>query len=352
MAPVKGTIMKRLLVVMAVLGVQVWPAVMGSIVDDKIHPAASHKRSFKGGSIFNLTFTSRIDGISQPMLVQIPKGYTPEKSWPLLVTLHGLGDGPLLAPRMHSIVQIGPYGRQPAWSTEASKQDVFQAIELAKQLLNIDAERIYLCGFSKGAITTFELALRYPDNWAACVPICGRCDQLFLIENAEHLPFWIHAGEKDTVLPPAYSRTAYHKALELGFTHWKYTESKGMGHSFQANWKEVQKWLLSKKRVKDPKAVSFCTRDPNSTGAYWVEIIERDKHAGMARINAAISGRQITVTTKNVANYKLKLNRSLINYDKPVTVVENGTTIFSQVMDPNNPFVRKSAKLSHSCNGK
>ncbi|MHC4526668.1 MAG: hypothetical protein ACYS29_02225, partial [Planctomycetota bacterium] len=43
------------------------------------------------GGTLNLTFKSKIDGSLQSLLLKVPSGYTPKKSWPLLVTLHGLG---------------------------------------------------------------------------------------------------------------------------------------------------------------------------------------------------------------------------------------------------------------------
>jgi len=352
MVLVRYSILNVVAAVVVLLSAQVGPVAVAKIVNEKARSGSRQKRQFRGGTTLNLTFKSKMDSRAQPLLLRIPKDYAREKSWPLLVTLHGLGDGPLLAPNMDSMVQIGPYGRRSAWSTDASRQDVFQAIELAKQLLNIDEERIYLCGFSMGAITTFDLGLRYPDRWAACVPICGRCDDLLLIENARHLPFWIYAGGKDTVLSPEHSRKAYCRVRQLGFIHWKYTESQGVGHSFQTDWKELEKWLLSKKRVIDPNVVSFCTQDLRANSAYWVEITEPDKRADKARISAAISGQTITVTTENITNYRLNLNENLINCDEPVTIIENGTIIFSGLMDSNGSFVRPGVQVSHSCNVK
>jgi predicted esterase len=294
------------------------------------------------GVRMGIALKSKVDGTIGPLLLKIPDAYTDEKAWPLLVTLHGLGSGPILAPGIDSMIQIGPYGRDPAWAGDAAKQDVFDAIEFIRKLLNIDEDRIYLCGFSMGAITTFDLGLRYPDRWAACVPVCGRCDNLELIENARYLPFWIHAGGLDMILSSDHSRTAYDKARKLGFSHWKYSEHAQMAHTFQIDFEQVEKWLLTKSRVKNPASVSFCTKDIAANRAYWVAITEYDEHADKAQINAAVSGQEINVKLENITNYTLTLNQDLLNCRKQVRILENGTLIFHGLLNPNGSFVRQT----------
>lgn len=229
--------------------------------DDGWHSDIKPIQSFPNGGTLNLTFKSKIDGSIQPLLIKIPKGYTSKKPWPLLVTLHGLGDGPILAPGIEAMVQIGPYGRGSVWYTGIGERDVFECIEMAKKLFSIDEDRLYLCGFSMGGMGTFDLGFRYPDVWAACVPVCGRCFSLELVENARHLPFWVNTGSKDIVIPPKYSKAAYDRARQLGFSKWKYTEYENMGHGFFINWKGIEEWLLAKKRTVNPKRVSFHTKD-------------------------------------------------------------------------------------------
>jgi hypothetical protein len=225
----------------------------------------------KGGTL-NLTFKSRIDGSIQPLLIKVPKNYTPEKSWPLLVTLHGLGDGPILATEVESIVQIGPYGRGSVWYSGIGEQDVFECIEIARKIFPIDADRIYLCGFSMGGFGVFDLGLRHPDFWAACVPVCGRCQNMELIENGRNLPFWVNTGKLDMVLPPKDSKEAYDRARQLGFAEWRYTEYEDMGHGFSINWQEVENWLLTKKKDANPKRILYCTKKLNRVNSPRVNL--------------------------------------------------------------------------------
>jgi len=300
----------------------------------------SQAADFSGGGILNLTFKSRIDDSPQPLLVKLPEGYTTRKIWPLLVTLHGLGDGPIVAADVKSMIQIGPYGRGSVWFSGIGEQDVFEGIEIAKKIYSIDEKRIYLCGFSMGAVATFDLGLRYPDRWAACVPVCGRCENLDLIKNGGCIPFWINSGGLDNVIPPVYSRQAYKTAKALGFDKWKYTEYENMEHSFDINWEQIESWLLTKEKAVNPKQVSFCTTDLNSNRAYWVEITGISEYGKNAEIEAVIDNQKINVTTRNISNYVLRLNNNLIDLTKKIQVIENGVDVFNGFLKKDGCFFK------------
>jgi hypothetical protein len=306
------------------------------------HQEIKPLQSLPQGGTLNMTFRSKIDGSIQPLLVGIPKDYTPAKSWPLLVTLHGFGDGPILAHGIETMVQIGPFGRGSVWYEGIGERDVFECIEIAKRLFSINSDRVYLCGFSMGGTGTFDLGFKHPDVWAACVPVCGRCNSLDLVSNARHLPFWINTGSRDIMIPPKYSRAAYDKARRLGFSQWKYTGHKTMGHDFSINWKEVEEWLLSKKRITNPMRISFRTKDIRFNCAYWLQINEIEGYGKIAQIDADIEGQNIYVKSENVSNYTLKLNDDLINTAQRVKIIENEVLIHDGFLGGDGCFVKAS----------
>ena len=237
-------------------------------------------------------------------------------------------------------MQIGPYGRGSVWYEGIGERDVFECIEMARKLLSVDGDRLYLCGFSMGGMGTFDLGFKYPDIWAACVPVCGRCNNLDLVENARHLPFWVNTGNKDIMMPPRYSKPAYDRAKRLGFSQWKYTEHENMGHDFSINFKEVEEWLLTRKRTSDPGRVSFHTKDIRFNRAYWLEITEIERYGRLARMGAEIDGQKINIKTENVSNYTLRLNDALVDVAERIQIVENDVEIFNGLLDKDNCFVK------------
>jgi len=198
---------------------------------------------------FTMTYRSQVDDSLQPLLAKTPAGYNQQEKWPLLVVLHGAEAGPLLVDELDGMVQVGPFGRGSVEFSGIGERDVFDCFELAQEVFSIDPTRTYLCGFSMGANAVFSLGLRYPELWAACVPVCGgKCD-LGLLDNARDSPFWIHTGAKDIRVSPTISRQIHDQALKVGLKHWKFTEHKDMGHDFDVNWPQVKAWLLQHQRI-------------------------------------------------------------------------------------------------------
>ena len=301
------------------------------------------------GQLINLTFKSRIDDSYQPMLAKIPRGYTKAKNWPLLVVLHGLGDGPIVAPSIDSMVQIGPFGRGDMWYQGIGEQDVFECIEFAKQIFNIDSDRIYLCGFSMGGVGTFDLGLKHPDIWAACVPVCGSISNPEMVTNGMNLPFWINTGSEDKVVPAKDSKKTYEKAVELGFKNWKYTEYKGMGHSFRIDWGQIEKWLLSQRKLNNPANISFRCEKPSR--AYWTEITEKLSRNKPAKIDITTASQTIKVNISNIADYTLHLKDSPVKISEEITIIENKKMIFKGFLTAKGSFNRKlnSKKTDKAC---
>ncbi len=113
----------------------------------------------------------------------------------------------------------------------------------------IDRDRIYIMGLSMGAMGTFDLVIRYPEIFAAAVPICGSVN-VDRLEAARDVPFSIYHGDKDDTVPVECSRKAYRKLRSLG-AEVKYKEFVGCDHlSWDPAFNEpdFMSWLFSQKK--------------------------------------------------------------------------------------------------------
>ena len=79
-----------------------------------------------------------------------------------------------------------------------------------------------------GGMATFDLVLRYPDLFAAAVPICGAVNPDRITEKPK-TKFRIFHGDADTAVLVDASRAAYRKLTSLG-AKVEYTEYPGAGH--------------------------------------------------------------------------------------------------------------------------
>ena len=134
----------------------------------------------------------------------------------------------------------------PSESGEAT----IELIEKTIKNNNINPNKIYLVGLSKGGFGTWEFVARKPQLFAAAVPMAGYSDPS-QIENIKHIPFWIFHGSTDKWNPVEGSRNMY-KLLSEQNADVSYTEYKNVNHkeTFKKAFKEEQliPWIFSKSR--------------------------------------------------------------------------------------------------------
>lgn len=85
-----------------------------------------------------------------------------------------------------------------------------------RRRLPIDSQRIYLSGASSGGTASWEMAMRYPDLFAAVVPLASaRCDASRLARIV-NVPLWAFNNWADDAPPPDGVRENYQVLKRLG----------------------------------------------------------------------------------------------------------------------------------------
>ena len=171
----------------------------------------------------------------------------------------------MIAPQMDSRTGGKGWGglvRPPreSWNRETSNskfvaESADEPIDLLARLIkslsmefSLDAGRFYVTGQSMGGYGTWGIITRYPDLFAAAVPICGGGDPgaVHRIQAAA----WSFHGDADRVVPVQQSRMMNEALVSAGKKH-RYTELPGVGHN---SWEkaysdpELVKWLFSQRR--------------------------------------------------------------------------------------------------------
>ncbi len=94
-----------------------------------------------------------------------------------------------------------------------------------------DPERLYLLGLSLGGFGTWDAIQRWPNTFAAAVPICaGGSIEEKAIANALTTSIWVFHGSADASVPVACSQRMV-AALARADKPPKYTEYPKMGHN-------------------------------------------------------------------------------------------------------------------------
>lgn len=91
-----------------------------------------------------------------------------------------------------------------------------------------DLSRVYLVGYSMGAYGAWELAMHYPQRFAAVVPVAGGGD-LARVGILKDVAVWGVHGADDRVVPPDESRRMIAALRQAGGSP-RYSELSGVGH--------------------------------------------------------------------------------------------------------------------------
>lgn len=134
--------------------------------------------------------------------------------------------------------------------TEISEQlqMVLEILEKELSENRIDTNRIYVVGLSMGGFGTWDLITRYPNKFAAAIPICGGAD-ISTACRLQNMSVWAFHGEKDKVVTVDGTRKMI-EALKKCGAKPLYTEYKNSGHLI---WnrvfadKKVWDWLFDQK---------------------------------------------------------------------------------------------------------
>jgi poly(3-hydroxybutyrate) depolymerase len=196
---------------------------------------------------------------SIPYRLVHPENPIPNKKYPLLIYLHGMGtrgsdnEQPLekfsaffsdstTANKFPCYVLIPQCPENDVWvsfpgfpnSLSATTEPTPAAksvLALIHQLIttkNIDPDRIYLTGYSMGGEGTFDLLSREPDLFACGVPLASVADtsKANLIKD---IPIWAFHGSEDNINNVKYSRLIIEAIKQKGGKP-NYSEIKGVGH--------------------------------------------------------------------------------------------------------------------------
>ena len=204
-------------------------------------------------------------------LLFLPDGYEakPRARWPVLLFLHGIGERgsdpwkvkihgpPKIAEQMTNFpfILVSPQCPNGQWWSNEILTALLDEI-IAKY--KADTNRVYLTGLSMGGFGAWNLALQYPERFAAVAPLCGGGNPYYIQSYnptrkaaLRALPFWVFHGEQDTAVAPEESRRMVDALKKIG-CDIKFTLYPGVGHDCWTqtyNNPELYEWLLSHTRA-------------------------------------------------------------------------------------------------------
>ena len=241
-----------------------------------------------------------------------------------------------------------PYGFD--WQ-DWGRLDFLEVYDFVIQNYSIDLDRVYLAGGSMGGQGTWHIGLHHPSLFAALAPQAGwstlhiyqpfamqrslmfaspkvllarerarnDSNNLYFLQNLEHLPVFVTQGAKDKIVPPLHPRLFQKLIKELDYEFqyrelaekghwWDDPISKGGGSDALDN-DELMLFLKGKSREKpDSFRVRIYDLSLNDT-FYWIKVLVQKKPMTNTMVNARILNNYIFLKTENVASLKVDLRQ-------------------------------------------
>ena len=129
--------------------------------------------------------------------------------------------------------------------------DVITILDAVLQNYQADKNRVYLTGASMGGFGTWYYASRYPEKFAALLPVVGypSVEQAEAVAKAG-IPVWVFSGGRDPAVETRYFFAGMNRMDELG-ADMRFTTEQDMFHDV---WNrvyagdDVYNWLLQYKK--------------------------------------------------------------------------------------------------------
>lgn len=163
-----------------------------------------------------------VNGLTYPYTVYLPEGYTKENMpvLPVVFSIHGRGEPTwvfaekngwhALADEIKEFYVVFPDSPFNIWQIGRDKDAIRAILEDVCTNYRTDRSRVYLSGFSNGAIFTCQQATAFPQLFAAASPWNGpgieACRAMNIdsyvyeerfIDSGFEMPFWICVGDSD-----------------------------------------------------------------------------------------------------------------------------------------------------------
>jgi dienelactone hydrolase len=311
-------------------------------------------------------------GTDFEIVLWVPRDYTPERTWRIIVSLHGQnGSGdPFIQHWLPDVQRDGstfllcPSAGRGGWGASLlGFHHVLDALRDVAASYAIDLDRVFIDGASMGGNGSFQFACAYPDLFAGAAPRSGgpafryvptgigKDDRTVVAEGLENLMatplYWI-VGAKDPEVPNAWVKIAKAQLepLRSDFTFKEFPEG---GHEwFPQENAAVLEWMGTKRRDAYPPRVGLDTNERTFNRNFWLEISEfagkellkrnyldldrktieeRTLFPEHAHVRAEIirDANEIRISATGVREIKVYLQERMIDFSKPLTITVNGS---------------------------
>jgi pimeloyl-ACP methyl ester carboxylesterase len=329
-------------------------------------------------------------GQVRPVLLRVPRGYTPERAWPLLYLLHpGGSSGPaflgyaeeLLGKQIEDFVVAAPTGyRQTGLDAPAPfTVDHLAIFDAVRRTVHVDADRTFALGYSTGGYAAWAVALLHADQlagavalgsvftvppgedglWKTVLPNLARVPVIHVWGTRDALPVVAFGGGRSigTMAEVNQRFRTWTRGMELPIVD---CGIPGRGHGGLKPPEGPLLDLLGKRRVHFPLQVDHTFRHLHQGHCYWLEAhtwegphwgtglprlqkqggendaraLGRTVGALLGRLRGEVDGQTIRVERRHVGDLTVWLGEGMVDWKRPLAVEVDGRRVFEGLLRP------------------
>ena len=328
------------------------------------------------GQMTTLYLRSRTDGSVQPYSISLPRDFSRDRKYPLVIQLHGLNfhevlagargryrgmGGPQWVEPDLPVIYVDCFGGPSAFYRGIGEEGVLETLEEVEKRFPIDPDRVFLMGHSMGGCGSYEIGLHHPDLFGGIMPLDAAMGPHVGPEPT--VPAWMHPQVAMNIPASLYANArnvdvfvknagagiqqnsteyADGSVAEGGFST---AESfPGMPHNFgdKYPYSNFVTELIAHPVQRHPSEVKFYTNTLRYNRAYWVTIDRLTQPSADTLVKAKAEAKTgVEVTTKNIDAFTLRLDQS--PSAAPSAIVIDGKSIppSKATFDPVVSFVKE-----------
>jgi len=336
---------------------------------DRLQELYRDSQNTKGepGETMTLYLRSRTDGSVQPYAVRLPKNFSRNQTYPLVVQLHGLNfnevlsgsrtryrgmfGGPQWIQPDLPVIYAQCFGRPSAFYRGMGEEDILEVIDEVKRRFPVNPDRVYLMGHSMGGCGTYHIGLHFPDHFGGLTPIDAAMGPNVSRPGPGPVPNWmlpqIAIHSPTNLYPNARNARVFFKNAGAGIqrTSTEFTDGivaqggfskavsfPGMPHNFgdQIPYSTFLSELIEQPIPRRPSEVKFFTNTLRYNRAYWLTIDRLTRHNADALVVATCDANKgLQVKTTNIDAFTLRLQDCPA--PKGGSLVVDGATILTSL---------------------
>ncbi|HUT36397.1 MAG TPA: hypothetical protein VNE39_23120 [Planctomycetota bacterium] len=275
----------------------------------------------------------------------VPKGYTPERAWPLVIVAQNQVSGKAMESVPYFAAYCGSEGCRAPLTETARKY-------------NIDPFRIYATGFSRSGHGLLEWTWVHPDWFAAIAPVCEdmrekaqyKRQKIELLKYIQQTPTYLWHGDHDSFLATGRKNYELMKAAGCPVQFGTYSGGHGPDPLYFNDIRKLTDFFDQHVLNPYPKDITKVIDRNTGTRAFWVDAkvgkITPDADYPVFRVKAK-DGNVIEVeANEGVKKLGLYLTDKVVDMAKSVTVTYKGKEVFKGQPQPRLTVTLNEGEIS------